>query len=150
MRLEPGAMAQLESDLGRFPALRRAPPEVLSRLPVFGGQDDLVDYLEANLRAVLDLLGVTCEIRRSSELAVDPALRAQDRILEIASRLGATRYVNSPGGRELYDAAAFKARGIELAFLEAASGPGTSMLERLCSEEASAIRREVVEQRDPH
>jgi len=34
-------------------------------------------------------------------LALNPALAGQDRVLEICARLGATTYVNPPGGVEL-------------------------------------------------
>jgi hypothetical protein len=139
MRLEPLAMAQLASDLRRFPAVERASTRLCQRLPLLEGADTLVDYLERNLRAALDLLGIVCPMIRSSTLEVDPALRGQQRILAIASLLGATRYLNSPGGRDLYDSAAFARAGIDLEILEPATGSPASLLERLCSEARHSI-----------
>jgi hypothetical protein len=60
---------------------------------------------------------------RSSALDLPPSLRGQDRILEIARRLRARRYVNAPGGRSLYDAATFDGAGVELRFLPDYAGP---------------------------
>lgn len=144
MRFEPGAMAQLESDLRRFPALRslgRHGPA--GQLPLLEGEGTLVDYLERNLRAALDCLAIDCPLLRSSSLAIDPALRGQQRILAIATQLGASRYLNAPGGRDLYDAAAFVQAGIRLEFLEPATGDPASLLERLCASDLDGIRADV-------
>ncbi|MBC7781062.1 MAG: WbqC family protein [Proteobacteria bacterium] len=144
MRLDPGAMTRLRADLRRFPLVAQARGDPIDRLPLFTGEVDVTDYLVRNLQAVLDLLGIRCPVQRSSALALDAELRGEQRILEIAARLGATRYLNAPGGRELYDAVTFRARGIDLAFLDTAAGPGSSMLERLCRDSIEAIRAEVV------
>ena len=139
MRLEPTAMAQLALDLRRFPAVERASTGLRERLPLLEGAEMLVDYLERNLRAALDCLGIVCPMVRSSTLEIDPALRGQQRILAIAGLLGATRYLNSPGGRELYDDEAFARAGMGLEFLEPATGSPASLLERLCSEAPDGI-----------
>lgn len=143
MRLEPTAMAQLASDLRRFPAIERASTGLREQLPLLEGEGTLVDYLERNLRAALDCLHIACPMIRSSSLEVDPALRGQQRILAIAGQLGATRYLNSPGGRELYDDEAFARAGIRLEFLEPATGSPASLLERLCSEARDGILADV-------
>ncbi|MFO0481611.1 MAG: WbqC family protein [bacterium] len=143
MRLEPFAMEQLAADLRRFPAFDRAEPELRARLPLLEGGATLVDYLERNLQAVLDCLGSACRMVRSSSLDIDPSLRGQQRILAIARRLGADRYLNAPGGRDLYESDAFARDGIRLEFLEPAAGSQASLLERLCSEEPESIRADV-------
>jgi len=140
MRLEAGAMTQLTEDLQRFPTLAGAPPADLAALPLLVGTGDLVDYLASNLQTALDRLSIQCPMRRSSELAIDPSLRGQARILAIARELGATRYLNSPGGRDLYDERAFRESGIALEFLEPSAGATSSMLERLLAETTGAIR----------
>ena len=143
MRLEPSAMEQLAADLRRFPAFERVTPERRARLPLFEGGATLVDYLERNLQAVLDRLGIDCPMVRSSTLDIDPTLRGQQRILAIARRLGADRYLNAPGGLDLYESDAFAREGIQLEFLEPAAGSQASLLERLCSEDPESIRRDV-------
>ncbi len=144
LQFAPDAADRLREDLRRFPAL--AAPQAAARLaelPLLDAQGSVVDYLETNLRAVLRTIGARCHMVRSSSLAIDPQLRAQARILEIAAQVGATRYLNAPGGAALYDAAAFAARGLELAFLDPWCGDGASMLERLCRDDPAVLRREL-------
>jgi hypothetical protein len=143
IHLQDGAMEQLGQDLRRFPALRRWQADGYGGLPLLEGASLLVDYLECNLKAVLDRLGIDCPMVRSSSLAIDPELRGQQRILAIAAQLGARRYLNAPGGRELYDAATFAHAGIELEFLEPATGNPASLLERLCAADHEALRVDV-------
>ena len=57
-------------------------------------------------------------------------------------------YINSPGGRDLYDADSFAEHGIELKFLAPFQGPADSILTLLLSQPAEAvaqmIRRESI------
>lgn len=93
--------------------------------------DSVTDFLESGLRLVLDLLDLHTPILRSSVLGLDPALRAQDRILAIAHARGATHYLNSPGGRDLYDPESFARKGIELEFLQPYEGAFMHLLPAL-------------------
>ena len=54
----------------------------------------------------------------SSELKKDISLRAQCKILAICEELGATHYINVPGGKELYDRQSFESKGLELSFIQ--------------------------------
>jgi hypothetical protein len=54
----------------------------------------------------------------SSELEKDVTLRGQQKVLAICRELGATQYINMPGGKELYDSASFAEQNIQLSFLE--------------------------------
>jgi len=144
MRFEAGAMQQLEADLRRFPVVHGLlKEEGPGQLPLLEGGALLVDYLERNLKATLARLTIDCPTVRSSSLDIDPALRGQQRILAIARQLGATRYLNAPGGRDLYDADAFVQAGIRLDFLEPATGSPASMLERLAAADHEGIRADV-------
>jgi hypothetical protein len=102
-----------------------------------------LDYIEGLLAQASTMLGLGWNVVRSSALDVPESFRAQDRILEIARRLGATRYLNAPGGRELYDEAAFAAHGVELAFLEPWAGAGGSILQRLAEDDPAELARQV-------
>ena len=82
-------------------------------------ETNLANFLDQGLRTVCQYLGLAPQWRRGSSFANTRALRGVDRVLAICQDLGATRYVNSPGGKALYDKATFAARGIELAFIEA-------------------------------
>lgn len=94
-------------------------------------QGPLVDHLEAGLRLVAGLLDLPATLVRSSSLGIDPALRAQDRVLAIVQALGGQRYLNPPGGRALYQAEAFAAHGLTLDFLPDYSGPHRCLLPTL-------------------
>ena len=70
----------------------------------------------ASLQTVFDYLGIELQVRWSSDIRGHQHLKGQDRVLAICESLGATEYVNPIGGVELYDEAAFAARGIRLSF----------------------------------
>lgn len=102
-----------------------------SRAPYFAQTfpllERIVRYEERNLfrylhHAILQTclhLGITTEIKISSEVAIDHGLHAQDKVLELCRAQGADVYINAIGGTELYDHDAFQAQGVELRFLRA-------------------------------
>lgn len=104
-----------------------------------------VDHIERLLRVCAGYCGGPWNVIRSSSLDIPAHLYGQDRILEIARRTGARRYVNAPGGRALYDPEAFAGRGIELRFLEPYEGPKVSILERILHDDRSALCRDVAD-----
>jgi hypothetical protein len=101
------------------------------------------DYIVRILDYVVDYLELPRKMIRSSSLDVPPSLRGQDRILEIARRVGARRYVNAPGGRSLYDPGVFDKAGIELHFLSDFPGAPASILSRIMREHRDEIAREI-------
>lgn len=144
LRFRAGAAAEMEEQFRRFPALSAAAAApLLAELRDVSGTP--VDYIERLLRHAALRLGLPWRVMRSSSLQVDPAIRGQDRVLAIAQRVGADCYVNPPGGRALYDADRFAAAGIGLRFLPPHEGRYDSIAERLASEDADAIAREVRE-----
>ena len=106
-------------------------------------QGSPVDYIVRTLDYVVEYLGLPRNMIRSSALGVPSSYRGQDRILEIARRVGANRYINAPGGRSLYDPATFDGAGIELRFLPDYPGPVTSILSRILAEPKEQIAKEV-------
>ncbi len=102
-----------------------------------------IDYLVGLLACAAKVLRLPWQVVRSSSLAIDPELHGQERIIEIARRLGARRYVNAPGGRALYDPKAFDAAGIELRFLSEYAGSPWSVLWRLACEDAPALSKDI-------
>lgn len=102
-----------------------------------------VDYIVRLLETACGLLDVPWNVVRSSSLKLPPSLRGQDRILEICRQLGAGRYVNAPGGRELYDTAAFAAAGVRLQFLPPFDGAPGSILQRLLDDSPERVRGEL-------
>lgn len=86
-------------------------------------EENLFRYVLHSLREVCAHLGLQTPIQVSSDVPADQSLRAQDRVLAICAALGATTYLNPPGGRDLYDAPSFAARGIALEFLTPSLDP---------------------------
>ena len=94
--------------------------------PVLSLFEPWLNRADGNLSAALYLsitqisaaLGITTTIIPSSSIYPKNDLKGQDRILDICQREKASVYVNPPGGRELYDAKAFRQAGIELTFLQ--------------------------------
>jgi len=70
-------------------------------------------------------------------------LKGQDRILSICRHLGATGYINSPGGKDLYDHQTFEDNGITLTFLPEYVGSMDSILERFQIENPEEIKKEI-------
>lgn len=142
------AGAQLAMRLQSFPLPTFDPAwkaEVLGRVLSMG--DSVVDYLEDTLHFVSDRLGLGWTVLRSSEFAVPDSFRGQDRIIEIARRAGASRYLNAPGGVDLYDQSVFEKASLELAFLPSYAGPYGSMLGRIMYESPEALAGEIKGQR---
>src|SRR5262249_21247749 len=131
-RLRPFCFASGERDLR----------DIMSSLRNLEGSP--VDYIERLLQEIMRYLGLPWNVIRSSALNVPLCYRGQSRILEIARTLGAKRYVNAPGGRDLYDPGTFRDAGIELCFLSDYGGPATSILSRLMIENRNDIAEELV------
>jgi WbqC-like protein family len=78
---------------------------------------NLFDYLHHGILATADCLGIRTPIVISSTVAIDHGLRAENKVLALCKTLGADRYINAIGGRELYSHAAFREQGITLEFI---------------------------------
>jgi len=101
-----------------------------------------IENLAATLRADVDVV-------YSSAMDYDRTLTGQARLLGLLESLGATQYTNSAGGRALYDADSFAARGIALSFLDSQPPPyrqfddtfipGLSILDSFMFEDAAVV-----------
>lgn len=149
LRFAADAGARFAALSRRFPILERA-REVdaeLVRSVHAVGSVEVTDYLCELLRIANRRLNLDAEIVRTSTLAIAPEIRGQHRVLAVAERLGATRYINPSGGRALYDRAAFAARDIDLRFLAPWEGSSESILTRLSNENADRIGSEIKAQK---
>ena len=141
----PGARAELDRRLAALPWLAAAKGEQAERLReyLYSPLGDVLDFLEQGLRLVNALLGIEVPIVRSSSLRIPEELRGQARVLAIASARGASHYLNSPGGRALYQPETFAAEGIELEFLPDYQGTHYHLLPDLVRGEAPSIAAEL-------
>lgn len=81
-------------------------------------ETNLFRYLHHAIVKTCEYLGIATEIRKSSEIAISPDLKSQDKVLALCEAVCATTYVNAIGGVGLYSKEAFRERGIELKFIQ--------------------------------
>jgi hypothetical protein len=81
--------------------------------------DLLADLTVHALRLCGARLGIKTRILRSSDMARERCQRdPQDAVIDVCHMRGATTYINTPGGRHLYQVEAFREAGVELRFLK--------------------------------
>ena len=87
---------------------------------IFGSckSDSLVQLNIEGLKSICHYLNIPFKYKVCSDLSLSlgDKLGAGDWALEICSQLGATSYLNPDSGRNIFDPAAFKDRGISLQF----------------------------------
>jgi len=81
-------------------------------------ESNLFRYIHHSIIEICAYLGSKTDIRISSGINIDHALKGQDKVLAICDALGASTYVNAIGGLELYSREVFKDHGIELKFIK--------------------------------
>jgi WbqC-like protein family len=144
LRFPPDAAQILAERLRPFPLVASDPAAVA---PILAALTDVketpLDYIERLLELTVAYCGLPWRTVRSSSLNVPAEFHGQDRIIEIARRVGARRYVNAPGGRELYDPTAFAETGIELGFLPPYTGPNASILTRILRDQRDLLAHDV-------
>jgi len=123
--------------LRRIEAVYRVAPRFSKIYPLI---EEIMSFSDSNVAAfnvqLIDQVAAHLNIRTplllSSNLSKNNSLAGQDRVVDICRRLGATRYINLIGGRNLYSPDRFSCEGIDLSFLEPAvlgltrSGAGSS------------------------
>lgn len=103
-------------------AYRRA-PHFAQTYPLI---EEIVRYEDMNLFRFLhnsivrtcEHLGITTEIRISSNISIDHKLQNQDKVIALCEAVGADNYLNAIGGMGLYTKKTFQEKGIELKFIK--------------------------------
>ena len=86
---------------------------------VFLNQEkNLFNYIFYSIKMVCAYLDIDTKIVKSSTIDIDHTLRSQDKVIAINKSLNSRKYVNTIGGRELYDIESFNKENIELQFLK--------------------------------
>jgi hypothetical protein len=78
---------------------------------------NLAEFVTQSVLLVADYLKLETQVITSSSVYRNSHLRGEERIIDICRQAGATQYINSAGGRNLYDQKHFMDHGIELGFL---------------------------------
>jgi hypothetical protein len=106
----------------RIEGAYRAAPFFNDTMPIV---DAALDCRETNvavfnthlLGCVARRLGVDTPVRLASRMASRKSLAGVERVLDLCAQLGASGYLNSIGGLQLYDPARFSQAGLTLRFL---------------------------------
>ncbi|MBB6681546.1 WbqC family protein [Aequorivita sp. 609] len=78
---------------------------------------NLFDYILNSVYCIKDFLNIETPIKVFSKLGKDVhLLRAQDKVIGVCKALQATHYINSLGGKNLYDPESFEKENLELFF----------------------------------
>lgn len=110
--------------LNQFKGAYRCAPNFAQTFPLL---EQIVRYEDRNLFRFLhhsiikicEHMGITTEIKTSSEVAIDHDMKNQDKVLALCESVGASTYVNAIGGMEMYSKESFQEKGIELKFIRA-------------------------------
>ncbi len=98
-------------------------PFVVNVMPILEqilnqNEKNLAKFLGFSLQKISDYLQINTEFIYSSDIKKDVRLKAQNKVIDIAKRLNAAKYINAIGGQKLYSKEQFKKEGIELNFLK--------------------------------
>ena len=109
--------------LGQLNGAYRRAPYFAQTFPllerIVGNQGtNLFQFLHGSVVKTCEHLGITTAIRISSGVAIDHKLKNQDKVLALCEAVGARTYVNAIGGQELYSMEAFRARRVDLKFIQ--------------------------------
>jgi WbqC-like protein family len=80
-------------------------------------EKNLFQFLYHSIVLICQHIGITTEIRISSDISIDHALRNQERVLALCEAAGTNVYVNAIGGVDLYSKEDFRSHRIELKFI---------------------------------
>ncbi|AGW15017.1 WbqC family protein [Megalodesulfovibrio gigas] len=139
------ARSAFDARLHRHPWLAAGSGPASDRVRAFLGSPLLrvMDFIEAGVHLVADLLDLRPEIILASTLELPPDVRGQDRIIAIVKALQGTEYLNAPGGRSLYDSQAFEQAGLQLEFLPPYGGDFPLLLPALMSVDPREIQADI-------
>src|SRR3989304_5720878 len=103
-------------------AYRRAPyfPHTfpLCEQVVHFEDENLFRFLHHSIVKTCEHLGITTEVKISSDIAIDHNLKNQEKVIALCNAVGASTYVNAIGGMELYSKETFREKDIELKFIK--------------------------------
>jgi hypothetical protein len=71
-----------------------------------------------SITSVFEYLDIKIDTFFSSKLDYNRDLSAADKLIAISGVFGSTHYINSPGGKSLYDKDYFISKGIPLSFID--------------------------------
>jgi hypothetical protein len=144
LEFDDQAQARWQARMGRFPVCRRPQGDAEAIVELMNRLDGRPsDYLRRLLRGAADILGLHASFVNPADLSIPGQMGRTERVIAICEAVGASTYVNAPGGQHLYEPREFARHGIRLAFLPEYRGGMASILQRLHDEPVKAVRREI-------
>lgn len=110
---------------------------------VFNCDGPVLEYLESGIFEMINRLQIQVLCMRSSQISNTKKLSGSERIIQIVKELGASKYINSPGGRGIYNEEMFRKEQIELQFLPNTNNKKSSCLERILNEDPAILMKEL-------
>jgi len=108
---------QIKGAYGKAPEFKTTMP-LIEKIALYKSSS-LFDFAHNSIRQCCDYLNITTPIRISSEVEGGVSnLHNTDRVIDICHRLGATGYINPPGGRGLYKPDIFQGEELKLQFIQ--------------------------------
>jgi hypothetical protein len=101
----------------------------------------VVEYLVEQLENTKKFLSITTPYFMSSKIPNEQKLTGGSRLIQICKELGATSYINAPGGKELYDPEDFLSEGINLQFMNDFKGNYLSILDQLFEKDFNFLKK---------
>lgn len=129
LQFQENAKEIIKQQMNKFPALCKNHEIITYILDVEDKKP--VEYLHNLLQETCRMLNKPFNVVYSSKFNIEAEIKGQNRIIKICKELGAKKYINSPGGRSLYDPELFKNNGITLEFLDEYQGPMQSVAETI-------------------
>jgi hypothetical protein len=81
-------------------------------------EKNLAKFIQNAIVQISSHLEINTKLIVSSHIDKNLELRGKDKVISICKQLGATRYINSIGGQQLYDKKEFQDAGIQLCFIK--------------------------------
>ena len=79
---------------------------------------NLFEYIHNSIKLICDYLDIDTKLVISSEVAIDHAMKAEEKVLAICKAENTGTYINAIGGMELYNVNKFRDNGVELKFIK--------------------------------
>jgi hypothetical protein len=99
---------------------------------VDGNHSTIADLAIASVKEVSDYLELDTQFKLSSLSYSNQRLKGSARLIDICLLEQSTQYINSIGGRELYDKQSFRKAGVSLSFLKPALRPYAQFQNEFC------------------
>lgn len=107
---------QLQAAYRRAPQFDSVFPELA--IIINYGSNNLFEYIRHSVERLCRLLCIETKFIISSDVPIDHNLKKQAKVLALCTWLGASQYINTISGAELYSREQFQAAGIDLRFIK--------------------------------